>query len=84
MTNAERLDVDCNLTEYSLDLVRVKLGAPRASDLLVCVGESTAMETRKLQACHGFALRVLPDVLLRTPLTWGATFSGRTLWTEGA
>jgi hypothetical protein len=83
VANDERLNIDCNFSETSLDIVRVNLGAQRASDLLICCGESTAMDARKLQAVHGFALRVLPDVLLRTAGTWGATFCGRTVWTEG-
>lgn len=78
-----QLPTVCDLSETGLDEARVRLGAPRLSDLSVYCGERNGMVARRLQGRYGFKLCVFPDALLLTCQTWGVNYAGRLVWTPG-
>lgn len=74
--------VQMDLSETALDEARHRIGVATMGSLKVFVADYWALTARRLQAVHGFELVVVPDCLLKTPITWGAQFGAEIFWSH--
>jgi hypothetical protein len=76
----------CTLSMTALnDAAAVHLGGVELGDCVVITSISNRVTARRLQAEHGFGLRLVPDCLLRKMGAWALFHesSGSTVWSDG-